>query len=68
MLIFIEFKKQVKKKDNMRGLQIIFSLFRNKFDKFNNTVGRMSDTFYQMKLKSFRDHIWQENVSVLLYV
>ena len=35
----------------MRGLSIILSLFRNKFDKVNSTGARMLDSFYHMTLK-----------------
>ena len=41
---FIEFIKQVEKKR---------SLFRNKFNKFNNTGARMLDSIYHMTLKLF---------------
>ena len=34
---FIEFIKQVGKRDKMRGLSSILSLFCNGFNKFNNT-------------------------------
>ena len=32
---------QLGKRDKMRGLPSIFSLFRNEFNKFNNTRARM---------------------------
>ena len=35
----------------MRGLPSILSLFRNEFNKFNNTGMRMLDSIYQMTLK-----------------
>ena len=38
------------KKDKMRGLPSILSLFRNEFNKFNNTRARMLDFIYQMTL------------------
>ena len=43
----------------MRGLPSILSLFRNEFNKFNNTRARMLDSFYHMtnKLKS---HFWRK--------
>ena len=34
----------------MRGLQSILSLFRNDFNKFNNTKARILDSIYHMKL------------------
>ena len=36
------------KSDRMRGLPSILSLFRNKFNKFNNTRARMLDSIYHM--------------------
>ena len=39
------------KRDKMRGLSSILSLFRNEFNKFNNTRARMFDSIYHMTLK-----------------
>ena len=36
------------KRDKMRGLPRILSLFRNEFNKFNNTRARMLDSIYHM--------------------
>ena len=38
---------ELRKRDKMRGL----SLFRNKFNKFNNTRSRMLDSIYHMTLR-----------------
>ena len=35
----------------MRGLPSILSLFRNEFNKFNNTGARMLDSIYHITLK-----------------
>ena len=40
------------KRDKMRGLPNILSLFRNEFNKCNNTRAGMLDSFYHMKLRS----------------
>ena len=37
--------------DKMRGLSSILSLFRNEFNKLNNTRARMLDFIYHMTLK-----------------
>ena len=37
------------KRDKMRGLPSILSLFRNEFHKFNNTRLRLVDSIYHMK-------------------
>ena len=39
------------KRDKMRGLPSISSLFRNEFNKFNNTRARMLDSIYHMSFK-----------------
>ena len=41
------------KRDKMRGLPSILSLFRNKFNDFNNSGARMLDSIYHMTLKLF---------------
>ena len=40
-----------------RGLPSILSLFRNEFDKLNNTRARMLDSIYHMILRLFRNLI-----------
>ena len=40
------------KRDKMRGLPSILSLFLNEFNKFNNTRARKLDSIYHMALKS----------------
>ena len=39
------------KRDKMRGLPIILSLFRNEFNTFNNARARMLDSIYHMTLR-----------------
>ena len=39
------------KRDKMRGLPSILSLFCNEFNKFNNTRAGMLDSIYQMTLR-----------------
>ena len=46
----------------MRGLSIILSFFRNKFNKFNNTGAQMLDFIYHIALKSL---LWRKNVFIL---
>ena len=38
----------------MLGLSSILSLFRNEFNKFNNTGARMLDSIYHMTLKNLK--------------
>ena len=42
---------KLRKRDKMRGLPSILSLFRNEFNKFNDTGARMLDTIYHMTLR-----------------
>ena len=52
------------KRDKMRGLPSILSLFRNKFNKFNNTRARMLDSIYHMT-NTLKPDFWCENVIIL---
>ena len=47
----------------MRGLSSILSLFRNKFNKFNNTGARMLDFIYYMTLKTLKNRIFGVKMS-----
>ena len=49
--MLIEFIKRVRERDKMRGLLSILSIFRNEFNKFNNTRARMLDSIYHMTLR-----------------
>ena len=49
------------KRDKMRGLPSILSLFSNEFNKFNNTRARMLDSIYHM-LKILKSHFSRKNV------
>ena len=44
---------ELRKRDKMLGLPSILSLFRNEFNKVNNTGARMVDSQYHMTLKLF---------------
>ena len=48
--VFLNLLNELGKRDKMRGLPIILSLFRNEFNKFNNTGARMLDSIYHMTL------------------
>ena len=52
------------KRDKMRGLPSILSLFRNEFNKFNNTRARMLDSIYHMT-NTLKSHFWRKNVIIL---
>ena len=52
------------KRDKIRGLPSILSLFRNEFNKFNNTRARMLDSIYHMT-NTLKSHFWRKNVIIL---
>ena len=51
--VLLNLLNQFGKRDKMRGLPSILSLFRNEFNKFNNTRARMLDSIYHMTLRLF---------------
>ena len=56
------------KGDKIRGLPSILSLFRNEFNKFNNTLtgSRILDSIYNMTLKLLiKSNFWRINVKML---
>ena len=44
--VLLNLLNELRKIDKMRGLPSISSLFRNEFNKFNNTGARMLDSFF----------------------
>ena len=52
------------KRDKMRGLPSILSLFRNEFNKFNNTRARMLVSIYHMTY-TLKSHFGHKNVMIL---
>ena len=44
--VLLNLFNELKKRDIMRGLPFIISLFRNGFNKFNNTGARVLDSIY----------------------
>ena len=55
---------ELRKRDKMRGLPSILFLFRNEFNKFNNTRARMLDSIYHMT-NTLKSHFWRKNVMIL---
>ena len=62
--VLLNLLNELGKRDKMRGLSSILSLFRNEFIKFNNTRARMLDSIYHMK-STFKSHFWRKNVIIL---
>ena len=56
--VLLNLLNELGKRDKMRGLPSILFLFRNKFNKFNNTGARMLDSIYHMTLKLFSNHFF----------
>ena len=48
--VLLNLLNELGKRDKMRGLPNILSLFRSEFNKFNNTRARMLDSIYHMTL------------------
>ena len=59
--VLLNLLKELGKRDKMRGLPSILSLFRNEFNKFNNTRARMLDSIYLMT----KPHFCRKNVIIL---
>ena len=56
--VLLNLLNELGKRDKMRGLPSILSLFRNEFNKFNNTRARMLDSIYHMTFRLFRNLIF----------
>ena len=48
--VLLNLLNELGKRDKTRGLLSILSLYRNEFNKFNNTRTRMLDYIYHMTL------------------
>ena len=46
--VLLNLLNKLRKRDKMQGLPCILSLFRNEFNKFNNTRAGMLDSIYHM--------------------
>ena len=62
--VLLNLLNKLGKRDKMRGLPSNLSLFRNEFNKFNNTRARMLDSIYHMT-NSLKSHFWFKNVVIL---
>ena len=49
--VLLNLLNELGKRDKMQGLLSILSLFRDKFNKFNNTWAWMLDSIYHMTLR-----------------
>ena len=59
--VLLNLLNELGKRDKMRGLPSILSLFRNEFNKFNKTRARMLDSIYHMTFKNtVKSHFWRK--------
>ena len=65
--VLLNLLNELGKRDQMRGLPSILSLFCNVFNKLNNTRARMYDSIYHMTLKHLKIAFWCENVKISPY-
>ena len=49
--VLLNLLNELRKRDKMRGLPSILSLFSNKFNKLNNTRAQMLDSIHHMTLR-----------------
>ena len=54
--VLLNLLNELGKRDKMRGL-----IFRNEFNKFNNSRARMLDSIYHMT-NTLKSHFWHRNV------
>ena len=62
--VLLNLLNELGKRDKMRDLPSILSLFRNEFNKFNNTRAGMLDSIYHMT-NYLKSHFWRKNVIIL---
>ena len=65
--VLLNLLNELGKRDKMRGLPSILSLFRNEFSEFNKTRARMLDSIYHMIWHKiiFKSHFCRKNVLLL---
>ena len=61
--VLLNLLNELVNRDKMRGLPSILSLFRNEFNKFNNTRGRMLDSIYHMA-NTLKSNFWRNYVII----
>ena len=64
--VLLNLLNELGKRDKMRGLLSILSLFRNEFDKFNNTRARMLDSIYHMTFKIILNYHFSRKNAIIL--
>ena len=67
-LVLLKLLIELRKRDKMRGLPSILSLFRNEFNKFINTGARTIYSIYHMTLKLLKDRLLYLKTSIVCHV
>ena len=62
--VLMNLLNELGKRDKMRGLPSILSLFHNRFNKFNNTRAQMLDSIYHMT-NPLKSDFWRKYVIIL---
>ena len=62
--VLLNLLDELRKRDKIRGLPSILSLFRNEFNIFNNTRAQMLDSLYHMT-NTLKSLFWRKNVIIL---
>ena len=62
--VLLNLLNELGKRDKMRGLPSILSLFRDECNKFNKTRARMLDSIYHMT-NTLKSHFWHKIVMIL---
>ena len=62
--VLLNLLNELWKRYKMRGLPSFLPLFRNEFNKFNNTRTRMLDSIYHMT-NTLKSHFCRKNVIIL---
>ena len=62
--VLLNLLNELGKSDKMRGLPSILLLFRNEFNKFNNTGARVLDSIYHMT-NTLTSNFWCKNIIIL---
>ena len=65
--VLLKLFNELGKRDKMRGLPSILSLFRNEFNKFNNSRARLLDSIYHMT-NTLKSHFWRKSVMIFHHV
>ena len=65
--VLLNLLKELRKRDKMRGLPRILSLFLNLFNKFNNAGARMLDSIYYMTTKNTLKNFFCVKMSVFCH-